>query len=156
METEEEIQDHLITESQATTLGEETEPTSSYEIVYPEVPETELESKPEYSNNEELHDMELYVATIEAANPVIRLITLISKDAGVVFPIIEGKRQLYLHRFENMLERIRALLWDYRQVNMDWDAYAYVADRLPIGSKFNPRGGYTTLDGVAISRQIRE
>ena len=56
-----------------------------------------------------------------------------------------------------MLERIRALLWTYRQVNVDWDAYKYVVDKPPIGSKFDAKtGGYTALDGVAISRPIRE
>lgn len=155
-EVEEEIQDHLVMESQATTLHEGSQP-SSYEIVdlSPEIPDSDEEL--EYSDDDEPDDVENCTVTAETPSPIARIITLIAEDAGAVFPVIEGKRRLHPHRFERLLEKIRGLMWNYRQVNVDWDAYSYVLDRPPIGSKFDAKtGGYTAPDGVAISRTMRE
>lgn len=147
-EVETQIQDHLITESQQST---------EYELVEtsPEIPDSESED--EYSDDEDPDDLELCTMTVEAASPIVRIMTLISEDAGTVFPIIGNKRRLHPHRFELLLEKIRGLLWNYRQVSVDWNAYSYVADRPPIGAKFDGKtGGYTAPDGIAISRLMRE
>lgn len=158
-EVEQATQDDLVVETSPTTLGEEShsQDTTNYECVElsPEIQESESEE--EYSDDNEPDDLGKVVMTIEASNPVVRLMTLISEDAGAVFPVIEGKRRLHPHRFEQLLERMRMLLWNYRKVNVDWDAYSYVVDRPPMGSKFDAKtGGYTAPDGIAISRIMRE
>ncbi|KAL8952065.1 MAG: hypothetical protein Q9183_007416 [Haloplaca sp. 2 TL-2023] len=153
--TDTEELDYTTMEPPPITLEEESNTQTSYEIVElsPEIPETESE----YSSDDEPDDIERCTMTIEASNPVARIISLISEDAGTIFPIVKNKRRLHPHRFEMLLEKMRALLWNYRQVNVDWDAYSYVLDRPPIGSKFDGRtGGYTAPDGVAISRTMRD
>lgn len=161
-ETEQRTQNHLIAESRTMTLGEEdnTQSTASYGIINlsPEILATPGEgSEYEYSDDEEPDDLEMCSVSIEASDPVVRMVTLISEEAGTVFPVIEGKRRLHPHRFEHLLEQMRALLWNYRQVNVDWDAYSYVVDRPPIGSKFDARsGGYVAPDGVGISKTMRD
>ena len=47
------------------------------------------------------------------------------------------------------------MFWDYRQISSDHENYSYVQEVVLIGSIFK-LGGYTTLDGIYISRQMRE
>ncbi|KAK0767656.1 hypothetical protein LTR38_018270, partial [Friedmanniomyces endolithicus] len=50
---------------------------------------------------------------------------------------------------------LRAMFWDYRQISSDHENHSYVQEVVPMGSIFKP-GGYTTPDGIYISRQMRE
>ncbi|KAK1807167.1 hypothetical protein LTR12_018490, partial [Friedmanniomyces endolithicus] len=50
---------------------------------------------------------------------------------------------------------LKAMFWDYRQISSDSENHSYVQEVVPMGSIFKP-GGYTTPDGIYISRQMRE
>ena len=73
-----------------------------------------------------------------------------------MFPRIHGKRRLHPQEFDIALSRIRHMFWNYRLVNIDYNAASYVREILLLGSTFSLDGSYTTLDGILISRVIRE
>jgi len=73
-----------------------------------------------------------------------------------MFPEIQGKRRLHPYEFDQTLAQIRAMFWSYRQISEASDSHTYIREAVPIGSTFNPAGGYITPDGIHVSRQMRE
>ena len=113
-------------------------------------------SEEEYTDDDEPDDLELYHFEVSGAGPARRMILFIANQFETVFPQIQGKRRLHPIEFDNMLDRLRAMFWTYRLVNVDYDAAAYVQERPPIGSTFQPDGSYITPDGIHIPRRLRE
>ena len=113
-------------------------------------------SEEEYTDDEEPDDLEVSTFTIQGSEPIKRIMIFIMHQLETVFPKIQGKRRLHPIEFDNMLNRIRAMFWNYRLVNVDYDAAAYVQERPPIGSTFQPDGSYGTPDGIHIPRSVRE
>ena len=113
-------------------------------------------SEEEYTDDEEPDDLEISTFTIQGSEPIQRIMIFIMHQLETVFPKIQGKRRLHPIEFDDMLNRIRAMFWNYRLVNIDYDAAAYVQERPPIGSTFQPDGSYVTPDGIHIPRSVRE
>ena len=93
-------------------------------------------SKEEYTDDDEPDDLELYYFEVLGVGLARRIILFIANQFETVFPQIQGKRRLHPIEFDNMLDRLRAMFWTYRLVNVDYDAVAYVQERLPIRSTF--------------------
>ncbi|KAI6787042.1 hypothetical protein KC361_g9587, partial [Hortaea werneckii] len=113
-------------------------------------------SEEEYTDDEEPDDLEVSTFAIQGSEPIRKIMIFIMHQLETVFPKIQGKRRLHPIEFDNMLNRIRAMFWNYRLVNVDYDAAAYVQERPPIGSTFQPDGSYITPDGIHIPRRLRE
>ena len=60
---------------------------------------TPEESEDEYTNNDKLDNLELQHFTIEGLGPAIRIVKLIALIYEEAFPVIQGKRRLYLQQF---------------------------------------------------------
>jgi len=73
-----------------------------------------------------------------------------------VFPMIQGKRRLHAYELDQTLVQLRNMFWGYRQAFADRETHCYVREAVPLGSTFDPNGGYITPDSVHISRQMRE
>ena len=99
--------------------------------------------------------MEVAEITVEGPQPVIKMILHIARKYEEVFPKLQGKRRLHPHEFDTMLEQIRAMFWDYRLVDVEYDASHYVAERIPLGSEFHNDLGYTTPDGTSVPVRLR-
>ncbi|KAI7200668.1 hypothetical protein KC365_g18890 [Hortaea werneckii] len=113
-------------------------------------------SEYEYTDDDEPDDLELHRFEVSGSGPARRMILFIANQIELVFPKIQEKRRLHPIEFDNMLDRLRAMFWNYRLVDIDYDAAAYVLDRPPIGSTFQRDGSYITPDGIHVSRGIRE
>ncbi|KAI7529191.1 hypothetical protein KC343_g20323, partial [Hortaea werneckii] len=82
-------------------------------------------SEEEYTDDDEPDDLELYRFEVSGSGPARRMILFIANQIELVFPKIQGKRRLHPIKFDNMLDRLRAMFWTYRLVNVDYDAAAY-------------------------------
>ncbi|KAI7019968.1 hypothetical protein KC355_g2898, partial [Hortaea werneckii] len=82
-------------------------------------------SEEEYTDDDEPDDLELYRFEVSGAGPAKKMILFIANQLENVFPQIQGKRRLHPIEFDNMLDRLRAMFWNYRLVNVDYDAAAY-------------------------------
>jgi hypothetical protein len=128
----------------------------------PVIPDTEDEhqntpeaSDDEYSDDEGPTDNELLHFTIDAPEPIRRMVLMIVRLHEEVFPKVQGKRRLHRNNFDNMLNSIRREFWNYRQLNIE-GPHHYVRDMPPMGSRFDGSGGYHTPDGIYISKRMRE
>ncbi|KAI7152047.1 hypothetical protein KC349_g9171 [Hortaea werneckii] len=83
-------------------------------------------SEEEYTDDEEPDDLEVSTFAIQGSEPIRKIMIFIMHQLETVFPKIQGKRRLHPIEFDNMLNRIRAMFWTYRLVNIDYDAAAYV------------------------------
>ncbi|KAI7212293.1 hypothetical protein KC365_g14651 [Hortaea werneckii] len=113
-------------------------------------------SEYEYTDDDEPDDLEVHRFEVSRSGPARKMILFIANQFEAVFPKIQGKRRLHPIEFDTMLDQLRAMFWNYRLVNIDYDAAAYVLDRPPIGSIFQRDGSYITPDGIHISRGIGE
>jgi len=116
---------------------------------------TPEESEEEYSDDDAPGDNELLHFTVDGPEPIRRMILHIARRFEEIFPEIQGKRRLHASEFEQTLAQLKAMFWDYRQISSDSENHSYVQEVVPMGSVFK-RGGYTTPDGIYISRQMRE
>jgi len=116
---------------------------------------TPEESEEEYSDDDAPGDNELLHFTVDGPEPIRRMILHIARRFEEIFPEIQGKRRLHASEFEQTLAQLKAMFWDYRQISSDHENHSYVQEVVPMGSIFKP-GGYTTPDGIYISRQMRE
>ncbi len=113
------------------------------------------ESEEEYSDDDAPGDNELIHFTVDRPELIQRMILYIAQRFEEIFLEIQGKRRLHAVEFERTLTQLKAMFWDYRQISSDHETHSYVQEVVLIGSIFK-LGGYTTLDGIYISRQIRE
>jgi len=118
--------------------------------------DTPEESEEEYSDDEEPDDNEILNFRIEGPEPFRRMVLHLAQQVEEMFPKIQGKRRLHPHQFDLALTRLRAMFWNYRLVNVDYDAQRYVQEVPPLGSTFSPTGGYTAPDGIGISKEMRK
>ena len=116
---------------------------------------TPEDSEEEYSDDDAPGDNELLHFTVDGPEPIRRMILHIARRFEEIFPEIQGKRRLHASEFEQTLAQLKAMFWDYRQISSDSENHSYVQEVVPMGSIFKP-GGYTTPDGIYISRQMRE
>ncbi len=106
-------------------------------------------------DDDALGDNELLHFTVDGLELIQRMILYIARRFEEIFPEIQGKRRLHALEFELTLAQLKAMFWDYRQISLDSENYSYVQEVVLIGSIFN-LGGYTILDGIYISKQMRE
>ncbi len=116
---------------------------------------TPEDSEEEYSDDDAPGDNELLHFTVDGPEPIRRMILHIARRFEEIFPEIQGKRRLHASEFEQTLAQLKAMFWDYRQISSDHENHSYVQEVVPMGSIFKP-GGYTTPNGIYISRQMRE
>ena len=82
---------------------------------------------------------------------------LIKDKEETMFPIVSRKRRLDPTVFDYMQGQIRQLMWHYRLINTEYDAYRFVQELPLIGSVFdNTNGSYVTPGGYTITLGIRE
>ena len=117
---------------------------------------TPEESSDEYSDDEGPDDSELYTFTVDAPEPVRRMVTHIIHRYEEIFPVVKGKRRLNPDNFDTMIGRLRAMFWRYRKINIEYDAKDFVIEKVPIGSNFQNDGSYYAPDGTYITRQMRD
>lgn len=72
-----------------------------------------------------------------------------------IFPVIAEKRQIHPHEFDIMLEQIRAIVFHYRLVKVDYNAYSFIWKRPLLRSQFLSKGEYIILDGTFILASMR-
>ena len=159
---EEEQQEAQILETPSSTQELKEEPTNSAtnseEPAELEIPDSEEheDSSDEYSEDEAPGDNELIHFAIEGPQPVIDMILHLSHRFEEVFPKIQGKRRLHALEFERMITQLRAMFWNYRQVNLDYEDWPYIQEIPPLGSEFTTTGGYIAPDGIHISSTMRK
>lgn len=109
-----------------------------------------------YSDDSTLDDNEVLHFAVDGLEPIRRMILHLAQHYEEMFPQIQGKRRLNPFEFEQALGQLRAMFWNYRQVEGDDNLrYSFIREVLPIGSEFNLDGSYFTPLGVRISRSIR-
>ncbi len=113
------------------------------------------DSEEEYLDDDAPGDNELLHFTMDGLELIQRMILYIAQRFEEIFLVIQGKRRLYALEFEQTLAQLKAMFWDYWQISLDYENYSYVQEVVLIGSIFK-LGGYTTLDRIYISRQMRE
>jgi hypothetical protein len=84
------------------------------------------EESEEYTDDEELDDIERYTITYDVLDLVRKMIDLINAQQVLLFPVVAGKRRLDPMAFDHLQGQMRKLLWHYRLVNIDYDAYSFV------------------------------
>jgi len=114
------------------------------------------ETSDEYSEDEEPDHNEILNFSVDGPEPIRMMVEHMARRYEETFPKIHGKRRIHPHEFDHMLTQLRTMFWNYRRVNVDYDASDYVAEKVPIGSTFNPDGSYYDPDGIIINRQMRE
>lgn len=117
---------------------------------------TEESSEEEYTDDDEPDDNELIYFSVEGPNPIKKMILHIAQRHEEVFPKIQGKRRLNPHEFDYMQNELRRMFWNYRKINVEYNARLYVQDKPPMGSHFRTDGGYVAPDGTMITRTMRE
>lgn len=117
---------------------------------------TPAESEDEYSDDEAPDDNEVLHFSVDGPEPIRRMVLHLARRFEEVFPKIQGKRRLNPYEFDQTLAQLRAMFWAYRRISNKEYSPRYVQEVVPMGSTFNPTGGYITPVGIAISRQMRE
>jgi len=117
--------------------------------------DTPESSEDEYTDDENDSDNEILNFSVDAPEPIRKMILTIVRQNEEVFPKVQGKRRLHRNNFDALLGLMGKEFWDYRQVNID-SKHNYVRDNPPMGSKFDGSGGYHTPDGIYISKNMRE
>lgn len=73
-----------------------------------------------------------------------------------VFPWKQGKQWVNDVEFSNLISDLRRMLLGMPVVEGSVNYYIIVREWLPLGSDFKPRSGYSTLEGIMISKTIRD
>lgn len=92
---------------------------------------------------------------IQGEGEALRMIREIATRYEEVFPRIGNQRHLHPHEFERMLERLRAMFWRHRLVDVEYDHAMIIHEYPPLGSVFSGDGGYTTPDGIVVNPCMR-
>lgn len=101
-------------------------------------------------------DAEIWNFNVEAPRAVQRIIIHLSRVHEEVFPLFEGTRFVHPHKFDTMLNQIRAMFWTFPRIEADYDMGDTIWERPPLGSSFKPTGGYEMPDGTMVSHAMRQ
>jgi len=124
-----------------------------------EIAETPDESNSEeegYTDDDQPADDEILHFSVDGPEPIRRMVLHMARKFEEVFPKVSGKRRLHPQQFDQMLAQLRAMFWNYRLLDVEYDARDYVKEVPPIGSQFGPNGSYLTPDGVLINKEMRD
>ena len=83
------------------------------------------------------------------------MVQLIAKEAPSVFVKPNKERLLNLIGFDILIDKLRAMFWNYCLVEVMYDYSKIIVERLPLGSQFHKDGIYTILDNIRINRLMR-
>lgn len=73
-----------------------------------------------------------------------------------VFPWIDGMQYIHDDKFGQVLSELRHIVINMPVVEHSVNYHSIVREWPPVGSDFSPRGGYTTPDGVTITKTMRD
>ena len=84
------------------------------------------------------------------------MVQLITKEAPTVFVKPNKERLLNPIGFDMLIDKLRAMFWDYCLVEVMYDYLKIIVERLLLGSQFHKDGIYTTPDNIRINRLMRQ
>lgn len=158
----------LRQDSETGSLAEEN-PQLSDEEELPENQETQTIAGSDDDNNEDQDseesdeegtssdDSEASVTfDITGAEQVLRMMTFIHEVFEKIFPKQGRKRYLDAYQFDIMLDGLRRMFWNHRQVPCKPHLGEVVRERPPMGSHFLSDGAYFTPGGTYVSKTMRD
>lgn len=102
-----------------------------------------------------LESNDLLEFAIEGHGEALQMFKEIARRYEEVFPRVGNKRYLHPHQFELFLQRLRAMFWGHRLVDVEYDHAMIIHEYPPLGSVFS-HGGYTTPDGILVDNRMRQ
>ncbi|KAM0706053.1 hypothetical protein Q7P35_007413 [Cladosporium inversicolor] len=127
---------------------------------YPPLQEESSEEEGEASETESVEEsvgVTEFTRTFYSDDPMLRLLEAVADSRPLLLLWdSEGKKQMIDEsELWELFTRMRKVLWDVPYARKSIDYHRIVQEFPPLGSRFTPQGGYSTLDSVNITRTMR-
>ena len=104
---------------------------------------------------DEFQNPEVFTFTIEGPIQIYKIAMYLQSKYRTMFPLTNRRRRLKPHVFQTTIEQVRVMFWDHPLVEVRYNFAHFVTEQLPIGSTFNPDGGYWTPTSHFVLRDLR-
>jgi hypothetical protein len=139
---------------------QEQEQVVRYSAGYPPQQEESSEEEGEASETESVNEpvgVTEFTRTFYSDDPMLRLLEAVADSRPLLLPWdSEGKKQMVDEsELWELFTRMRKVLWDVPHAKNSIDYHRIVQEFPPLGSRFTPQGGYSTSDGINVTRTMR-
>ena len=84
------------------------------------------------------------------------MVHLIEESFLIAFLVHNNERLLYPIFFDMLIDKLRAMFWNYDIVEVEYDYAKFIVKRPPLGSRFNSDRTYVISNNLTISKNSSE
>lgn len=131
-----------------------------YPAGYPPQQEESSEEEGEASETESVEEtvgVTEFTRTFYSNDPTLRLLEAVADSRPLLLPWDSEGRSLMVDESElwELFTKMRKILWDVPHAKDSINYHRIVQEFPPLGSRFTPQGGYSTPEGICITRTMR-